>query len=64
MTREELYQRFGPKLIDAKTRAEIKLFNQILDKIGLPQITGQQIIDSIANELEQIPDYDWMNEGM
>ena len=62
MTREELYQKFGPKLIDAKTRAEIKLFNQILSHLGLPEISGQQVIDAISNELEQIPDYEWMNE--
>jgi hypothetical protein len=40
----------------------MKLFNQILSHLGLPNITGQQVIDAIANELEQIPDYDWMNE--
>ena len=62
MTREELYQKFGPKLIDAKTRAEMKLFNQILSHLGLPEISGQQVIDAISNELEQIPDYEWMNE--
>ena len=62
MTSEELYRRFGPKLIDAQVRAQMKFNNKILRHLGLPELTGQQVIDSIADELEEIPTYPWMND--
>lgn len=62
MTNEELYRRFGPKLIDAQVRAQMKFNNKILRHLNLPEISLQDAVDSIWNELKNIPNYDWMNE--
>jgi hypothetical protein len=64
MTGEQLYRKFGPKLVDAQVRAQLKFNNQILRHLGLPELTGQDVINGIANELENIPDYDWMDEEL
>lgn len=61
MTREELYRKFGPKLIDAVVQLTLEQINVLRVKAGLPEITGQQLIDAISNRLDSIPDYDWMN---
>lgn len=63
VTREELYQRFGPKLIDAQVRAQMKFNNRILRHLDLPELSLQDAVDAIVNELESIPDYDWMKEA-
>ena len=62
MDKEELYRKFGPKQIDAVVRAQMNVNNMILRHLGLPEITLQQAVNSIANELENIPDYAWMNK--
>lgn len=60
MTREKLYQCFGPKLIDAITQVTLDEINILRDAVGLTPRTGQQVVDAIANKLENIPDYEWM----
>ena len=62
MTREELYQKFGPELMEAIVRVQIKENNIIRQHLGLPLLTGQQVINAITHELENIPDYPWMSE--
>lgn len=62
MTREQLYHRFGPKLIDALTQVVLDEINLLRAEVGLPERTGQQVINVIANKLENIPDYDWMHD--
>lgn len=64
MTNEELYRRFGPKLIDAQVRAQMKFNNKILRHLNLPEKSLQDAVDSIWNELENIPNYNWMNEDI
>jgi len=54
-TREELYRKFGPKMIEA-------LIQLLRDKVPeLGAFTSQQIMDALDNKIEAIPDYDWMN---
>lgn len=60
MTTEELYHRFGPKLIDALAQVMLVEINILRAEAGLSLRTGQQVIDAIENKLENIPDYDWM----
>lgn len=62
MTREQLYQQFGPKLIDALTQVMLDEINLLRAEHDLAQRNGAQLVDAIANKLENIPDYDWMKE--
>jgi hypothetical protein len=64
MTKEVLYRKFGPKLIDALARVMLREINKLREINGLTEYTGQQFVDAISNELESIPDYDWMNEDI
>jgi len=64
MTREELYHRFGPKLIDAFAQVVLDEINLLRAKHGLNTRSKQQLVDAIATKLENIPDYNWMNEDI
>jgi hypothetical protein len=61
-TAEKLYRKFGPKLIDAVVRVQHDQNNMLRETLGLPTVTLQQVVNAIAEELETIPNYDWMNE--
>lgn len=62
MTREELYRRFGPKLLEAIVLLVKDEINLLRTQHGLPARTNQQIIDALESKLSNIPDYDWMDE--
>ena len=59
-TRDEVYAKFGPKLLEA-----IQLYNLETMKLKLKDreaITQQQALDRIEEICLSIPDYDWMGE--
>lgn len=58
-TREELYKKFGPRLIDAVVEVTLDEINIIRDELGLPLRTGTQVVDAISNKLDGIPLYPW-----
>lgn len=60
MTREELYQRFGPMLIEAIVIITKNEINLLRIQLGLPERTNQQLIDAIENRLLQLEKYNWM----
>ena len=62
MTREELYQKFGPKLVDAFAQVVLDEVNLLREHVGLPVRNSAQLVDAISNKLENIPDYNWMKE--
>lgn len=62
MTKAELYKKFGPKLIDALVQVILAEVNILRVRVGLSPRTGTQVIDAIANKLDSIPDYDWMDK--
>lgn len=62
MTKAELYQKFGPKLVDAIVQVMSDEINLLRAEQGLSQRNEAQLVDAIANKLENIPDYDWMKE--
>ena len=64
MTKEQLYRRFGPKLIDALVQVMLDEINLLRVEHGLVQRNGAQLVNAIANKLENIPDYDWMKENV
>jgi len=62
MTREELYQRFGPKLIEAIVLIIKDEVNILRANASLAERTDQQIIDAIETKLTAIEDYPWLIE--
>ena len=62
-TREELYRKFGPQLIEALAKVVLDEVNALRSNAGLAERTGQQLIDALAGKLEDTPQYDWMNEA-
>lgn len=59
MTRDQLYQRFGPKLIEAIVLVVKDELNLLRSQCELPERTNQNIIDAVSNKLSNIVDYDW-----
>ena len=62
MTREELYEHFGPKLIEAVVLVVKDEINLLRTQHGLSDRTNEQIIGAIGNKLNGIANYDWMEE--
>ena len=63
-TAAELYEAFGPKLIDALARVVKDEINVLRDKHGLDDRTNEQVVNAIAAKLAAIPDYPWMNPDL
>jgi len=62
MTREELYRKFGPKLVEAIALVIKDEINVLRTNASLPERTDQQIIDAIETKLTAAEDYPWMDE--
>jgi len=60
MTRNELYRRFGPQLIEAIVLVVKDEINIIRTQLGLSERTNEQIRNVVSSKLESLPDYDWM----
>lgn len=60
-TREELYERFSPNLIEAMAHVmknEINILRENPTTVYAAR-TDQQMIDAIAAELDSQPDFPW-----
>lgn len=62
MTNDELYKKFGPKLIDVLVQVILEDINLLRAKVGLPLQTNKQVVDVISDKLENMADYVWMND--
>ncbi len=60
--REELYRRFGPLLLEAMILVLLEQINVLRDNQGMPEITEQDLIDSLENHLSELSPYNWMTE--
>lgn len=60
-TREELYRRFGPNLIEAICRVMLREINIVRESptAVLAPRTDQDIIDAVASELDSQPLFPW-----
>ena len=63
ITKEKLYQHFGPKLLDAVVQVLKDEVNILRQEAGWPERTHQQVLDAIDQKLKQIPNYPWMNKN-
>jgi len=61
-TREELYQKFGPKLVDAVVQVILDEINILRVEAGLSERTGPQVVDVLNAKVDSIPNYDWMDQ--
>lgn len=60
MTRDEIYRKFGPQLIEAIVRVLFSEINKLRQNAGLPQYTVQQAIDALEAQMNLTAKYDWM----
>jgi len=60
--RSQLFQMFGPKLIEAFLELILAELNELRTRRGLPPRTKQQLYDQIIDHVTHLPDYDWMTE--
>ncbi len=60
--RDELYQKFGPILLEAQTLVLLEQINILRLNQGMPEITEQDLIDSLNNHIGTLEPYDWMAE--
>lgn len=60
-TREDLYHKFGPMLIEAVCLVVKDEINLLRVEAGLPVRTNEQLINAIDSKLETIEKYKWMD---
>jgi hypothetical protein len=60
-TRDQLYQAFGPKLIEVIVDIVMDEINILRSKANLAPRTKQQLVDALKTRLDDTTDYDWMN---
>lgn len=60
MTRDKLFKKFGPILLEAVMIMAVEETNRLRSYIGMPLITKQNFIDEIENHLSELEPYDWM----
>lgn len=61
VTREELYKKFGPMLIEAVILIIKDEINILRSQYGLSGRTNQQIMDALENKLASLSKYNWMD---
>lgn len=60
MTRNELYRKFGPVLLEAIVLVIKDEINILRTQAGLPERTNEQIMTAIENKLNSLEKYSWM----
>ena len=58
--RDDTYRQFGPILLEAQTLVLLEHINYLRQNQGMPEITKQDLIDSLNNHLSELEPYDWM----
>lgn len=62
--REDLYKKFGPKLIEAIVLIIKDEINILRGKAGLVERTNAQMITAIYNKLDSLGQYDFMSHDI
>ena len=58
--RDEVFQQFGPLLLEAFFKAWLRELNEVRVSIGKQPLTEKYILGRLHNDLNHIDDYDWM----
>lgn len=64
MTRDEIYRKFGPVLLEAVVMVIKDEINALRSLHSLPDRTSQQLINALETKLAGLTNYDWMNNGI
>jgi len=59
--RDELYRKFGPKLLEATTDFLLDNVNALRKEQGMPEIPKDDYLSLLSNHITELPDYDWMS---
>jgi hypothetical protein len=59
-TRDEIYRRFGPMLLEAIVDILMDEINILRDSAGLSPRTKQQLVNALENKYKTLNKYDWM----
>lgn len=59
--RDEVYQKFGPLLIEALFDKMLEEINELRTNAGLPERPKDQFLGSAHNNLAHLDHYDWMS---
>jgi hypothetical protein len=61
VTRAQLYQQFGPRLLEAVALVVADELTRLRENptTVYPEITGQQIMNAVSNKLETLPPFPW-----
>jgi hypothetical protein len=57
--RDELFQKFGPKLFEAMCLILLKEHNKLRDALQMPAISVDEMLQILSNQLDQTPNYSW-----
>lgn len=60
--RDDLFRRFGPKLLEAIVRMTVDECNRLRSKLSMPLITKEKFFAEINNHLSEVEPYDWMSQ--
>jgi len=60
--RDQLFQKFGPILLEAFMLMTLDAINVLRVKAGLTPYTKQKVLDEINNHLSTLEPYDWMKQ--
>lgn len=60
VSRESLYEQFGPKLLEAVCLVMKDEINVLRQQNGLAPRTDQQLVQAVQAKLETLSDYAWM----
>ena len=60
--RDDLYQRFGPLLLEAVVRLMLAEINKLRKEAGLPERTLQQVVESLQTQVDSLEGYPWMED--
>ena len=61
ISRDRLYQQFGPMLIEAIARVMLDEINDIRELNAMPTRTTQQLMNAVTSKLAGLTKYDWMD---
>jgi len=60
--RDELFQQFGPLLIEAITDFLLDNVNTLRKEQGMKKITKDEYLTLLSNHVTELEPYDWMKE--
>lgn len=60
--RDETFQRFGPKLMEALFEMWLEELNEIRVALGKQPRTKEYVLGKCNNNINHLDDYDWMND--